>query len=65
MVLGAGPIGLLTLQWALSAGAETVIVVEPEAGRRRLAEQLGAAVTVAPDDTSELVNERTGGLGAG
>lgn len=49
LILGAGTIGLLLLQTALSSGAASVFVVDPEADRRALAAELGAA------ETGELV----------
>ena len=48
LVLGAGPIGLLTLQVLRSAGAGYVAVVEPSPLRREQAERLGADVIVDP-----------------
>jgi fatty-acyl-CoA synthase len=65
VVQGAGPIGLLTLQWVRAAGAGLVIVVEPSGARRALARRLGADLVVAPGaEAAELVAERTAGLGA-
>lgn len=65
VVQGAGPIGLLTLQWARVAGAGHVIVVEPSASRRELAVALGADQAVAPGEEAEQrVRDRTRGLGA-
>jgi (R,R)-butanediol dehydrogenase / meso-butanediol dehydrogenase / diacetyl reductase len=64
-VVGGGAIGLLVLQTALAAGAREVFVVEPQAGRRRLAVELGAAAALDPADpawTAELA-ERCDGLG--
>ena len=50
LVVGAGPIGLLTVHAARAAGAE-VSAAEPLAGRRRLAQELGAAHVLArPED---------------
>lgn len=49
-VIGAGPIGLLTLQAALACGAEKVIVFETIAGRREMAAKLGAFATIDPRD---------------
>jgi (R,R)-butanediol dehydrogenase/meso-butanediol dehydrogenase/diacetyl reductase len=64
VVLGAGPIGLLTLQLARIAGAGAVIVVEPSAQRRRLALELRADLAVAPgDEATQLIADRTQGLG--
>jgi 2-desacetyl-2-hydroxyethyl bacteriochlorophyllide A dehydrogenase len=45
VVLGAGTIGIVTLQAALLAGIERVEVVEPQPERRALAKQLGAHET--------------------
>ena len=42
-LLGAGPIGLLVLQVLKAAGAGEVLVIEPQAHRRAMAERLGAA----------------------
>lgn len=65
VVQGAGPIGLATLQWARAGGAGHVIVVEPDSGRAALAVSLGASEVVGPGTAaSELVAERTRGLGA-
>ncbi len=64
-VVGCGPIGLLVAQCARLAGAGTVIAVEPDAGRRRLALEVGADAAVAPGaEMREAVNEATGGLRA-
>lgn len=51
LIMGAGPIGLLHLQMAILSGARTVIVSQPSADRRAVAERMGASVTVDP--TSE------------
>jgi (R,R)-butanediol dehydrogenase / meso-butanediol dehydrogenase / diacetyl reductase len=48
LVMGAGPIGLLTLQAALLAGARSVAVTEVDPVRRVLAERLGAALVLDP-----------------
>lgn len=65
VVQGAGPIGLLSAQFARAAGAGAVVVVEPSEGRRRLARELGADVTIAPGaEAAERVRELTRGLGA-
>lgn len=64
VVQGAGPIGLVTLQWVKAAGAGEVIVVEPNDARRALAVQLGATGVTTPDEASDMVMERTRGRGA-
>lgn len=47
-VIGAGPIGLLVLQAAKIAGARAVCVIEPSAGRRAMATELGATHVFEP-----------------
>jgi 2-desacetyl-2-hydroxyethyl bacteriochlorophyllide A dehydrogenase len=48
LVMGAGPIGLLTLQCALLAGARSAVVTEIDPTRAELARRLGAAVVLDP-----------------
>lgn len=48
VVLGAGPIGLLTLQTALACGASKAYVFETVQSRRELAEELGATASFDP-----------------
>ena len=48
LVMGAGPIGLLTLQCALLAGARAVAVTEVDPTRIELAERLGATAVLNP-----------------
>jgi (R,R)-butanediol dehydrogenase/meso-butanediol dehydrogenase/diacetyl reductase len=48
LVIGAGPIGLAITLWARERGAE-VVVSERAAGRRALAERLGATRVVDPE----------------
>jgi (R,R)-butanediol dehydrogenase/meso-butanediol dehydrogenase/diacetyl reductase len=66
VVLGAGPIGLLTLQCARAAGAGAVAVVEPHPVRRAKAIQLGAAAAIDPrgEDVAARVRAVLGPLGA-
>jgi (R,R)-butanediol dehydrogenase / meso-butanediol dehydrogenase / diacetyl reductase len=66
VIIGAGTIGLLTLQVAGAMGAQSVIVIEPAENRRRIAAQLGATAVVNPnaDDPVMAVRAMTGGLGA-
>ena len=49
-VIGAGPIGLLTIQAAKAAGAGQVFVVEPLASRRETALSLGATEALDPGE---------------
>jgi (R,R)-butanediol dehydrogenase / meso-butanediol dehydrogenase / diacetyl reductase len=64
VVQGAGPIGLLALQFARAAGAGDVLVVEPSPARRRLATELGATNALTPDEAAEYVLDHTQGVGA-
>jgi (R,R)-butanediol dehydrogenase/meso-butanediol dehydrogenase/diacetyl reductase len=65
-IIGGGPIGLMALQAAKIAGAGRVIVFEPSPGRRQLAHECGAAVTIDPltQDPLEAIREVTDGAGA-
>ena len=49
LVIGAGPIGLAITLWARELGAGEVIVSERAAGRRAMAERLGATRVVDPE----------------
>jgi (R,R)-butanediol dehydrogenase/meso-butanediol dehydrogenase/diacetyl reductase len=62
-VLGAGPIGLAAVAWAVSIGVEVVVVSEPSALRRDLALGLGATAAFDPTDgpIATGVAEATGG----
>ena len=62
-VLGAGPIGLAAVAWAVAMGVEAVVVSEPSALRRDLAAKLGATATFDPAEgpVSAGVFEATGG----
>lgn len=63
-VLGAGPIGLLVLQCARIAGAGSVVVIEPDPERARLAAELGATVVIEPGaDVEERVKQECGAAG--
>jgi 2-desacetyl-2-hydroxyethyl bacteriochlorophyllide A dehydrogenase len=53
-VLGAGPIGQLTLQVALAAGASEAAVVESSAYRREIATRCGASLALAPGELADL-----------
>ena len=48
LVLGAGPIGLMTLLWLKESGVEHVAVSEYAASRRELAAALGADLVIDP-----------------
>jgi threonine dehydrogenase-like Zn-dependent dehydrogenase len=48
MVIGAGPIGALTVAALRAMGVESVTVVEPSEGRKRLARDVGATEVIDP-----------------
>jgi (R,R)-butanediol dehydrogenase / meso-butanediol dehydrogenase / diacetyl reductase len=62
-VLGTGSIGMLLLQVARTAGADTVVAVERHADRRLLGLKFGADVVVAPEEAEEALADLTGGTG--
>jgi (R,R)-butanediol dehydrogenase/meso-butanediol dehydrogenase/diacetyl reductase len=62
-IVGAGTVGLLALQVARRAGAETVVVVDRVAKRRALAIQLGATIAVAPGEAEQATLDLTAGVG--
>jgi len=65
LVLGAGTIGLLTLQVARAMGAVNIVVTDLVDWRLELARKLGAteAVNPARESLEEVVEEVTGGVG--
>lgn len=66
VVIGAGPIGLLTMLAARLAGAGRIIVTDVSARRLSVASSLGAdrVVDVSKEDPLAAVHVETGGLGA-
>lgn len=62
VVLGAGPVGLVTTAAAHKLGA-TVVTIEPSAARRDAAIALGADHAVTPEEADALLAELTGGKG--
>jgi threonine dehydrogenase-like Zn-dependent dehydrogenase len=63
-VIGAGPIGLLTLQCARAAGAGRAFVVEPGPARAELARRLGAQDVFSPGQhAQEALADLTRGTG--
>ncbi|MCD6546671.1 MAG: alcohol dehydrogenase catalytic domain-containing protein [Thermotogae bacterium] len=63
LIIGAGPMGLLLTQLASIYGASLVIVSEIDEQKRRIAEQLGANITIDPKTTDvvEFVKDITNG----
>ncbi len=66
LVIGAGMIGLLTMQAARSAGAARVFIADIDATRLDLARSLGVdeAFHLSGSDLTREILERTGGFGA-
>jgi 2-desacetyl-2-hydroxyethyl bacteriochlorophyllide A dehydrogenase len=64
-ILGAGPIGTLSLIVAKHSGASKILVSEPVAYKREFAERFGATRTVDPfeEDLEQIVLDSTNGRG--
>jgi L-iditol 2-dehydrogenase len=63
VVIGAGPIGLLTIAALRTAKAGRVWAVEPLAHRRELARQIGADAVFEPAEAAEEILSETGQRG--
>jgi 2-desacetyl-2-hydroxyethyl bacteriochlorophyllide A dehydrogenase len=63
LVVGAGPIGQMTVRWAAAAGLEHVVVIDPLESRLALAVRGGAtaAINSSVDDCRDAVQDATGG----
>ena len=65
IVMGVGGIGVNAVQGAAHAGASQVIAVDPVAGKREFAQEMGATHTVASiEEATELAKQFTHGQGA-
>jgi L-iditol 2-dehydrogenase len=66
IIMGMGPIGLLTAAAAKLAGAKTIIGVDLEQNRLEASKSMGATYTInlREDRLEEKVNEYTNGIGA-
>lgn len=64
-IVGCGPVGALAIPVARAAGVKTLIAVEPNEYRAKLALKLGADVVVNPfkEDPIEVVKQLTDGQG--
>jgi L-iditol 2-dehydrogenase len=62
-VIGAGPIGLMTIAALRAAGAGRVWAIEPLVHRRELALSIGAGAALAPDEAIEEILRATGQRG--
>ncbi len=65
VIFGAGPIGLAAEALAIAAGAGKVIMFDPSASRRRVADDMGASASLSPIDIDldEAILELTLGRG--
>lgn len=65
LVLGAGPIGLATIEFLKAAGAKLVIVMQRKSVRQEYAKRSGADVVLDPNEVNiaEEVKKLTGGKG--
>ena len=63
VVIGGGPIGLLTMQAAIACGAGQAIMIEMLPQRMELANKLGASLVINPTegDAGKAVSKMTGG----
>lgn len=55
VVVGAGPVGLLTLAVARLQGARVLLAVDPVPERRAMAQAMGAEWSAAPEDEKEIL----------
>jgi len=64
-IFGAGGLGLHAVQISRLLGAQKIIVVDPREGQLKRAAQMGADLTIDPQQTPpvEAIQEATGGLG--
>jgi (R,R)-butanediol dehydrogenase / meso-butanediol dehydrogenase / diacetyl reductase len=62
VVVGAGPVGLMTALAARRAGAGRVFVAEPAPRRRKVAEALGLALLDPADPVASLTEQTQGAL---
>lgn len=65
MIIGGGPMGLAHIVLARLSGAATVIVSEPNPGRRELAQRMGADQLIDPMsvDLAQVLGDLTHGIG--
>ena len=64
VLLGVGGVGHIALQLLRELGSSAVIGVDPNADRRRLAQELGADEVLPADGVVDAVRDLTGGRGA-
>ena len=59
MIIGVGTIGMIMLQLAKTAGAATLILMEPIGQKREMVKKLGADITINPmnEDLDKMLEE--------
>jgi 2-desacetyl-2-hydroxyethyl bacteriochlorophyllide A dehydrogenase len=64
LIIGAGPIGQMSIRWANAAGATPIVVVDAVPNRMAAAKAGGATVTLSVpiDQAKEKILEATGGV---
>ncbi len=64
VVMGAGPVGQMSIRWASASGAKPIVAVARSAGRLELARRGGATDVAQVDVTTaaEVVTEKLGGV---
>jgi len=64
LIIGAGPIGQMSIRWARAAGATSIIVVDPVADRMHFAERGGATATIVSpiEEARDAVMAANGGV---
>ena len=62
-IIGGGPIGMIMLQLARLSGAGKCVLLEPVESKRRLAEKLGADLTVDPLNEDPAAAFKARGIG--
>jgi len=65
LVLGAGPIGLATIECLKAAGARLIVVLQRKSIRQKYAKRAGADVVLDPNEVNipEEIKKLTGGVG--
>ena len=65
LIQGAGPLGVLTLETLKKSGAGKIMVAEISAGRKKLAQDLGADLVIDPreENLPAIIERQTNGLG--
>lgn len=64
-VFGGGAVGLSAVMMARHLGASHIVVVEPNAGRRALAQELGATLCIDPRATADVIEAVKAATGGG